>query len=580
MSTQRSRDAAARESARAGNTILEQEMSNASPLPSLSAQQGGNWSEGFANANTPTPSQIAYQEYNGNLETAYASQNPQLALDSWDNARRADQAMGSYVLENAQSTGSNNSGISAPAGVSDLPNGANSVGQGGSTDGGGAGSGGNSSVLTDALADPSSNVSVVNKYDSGSGRLTDITSADYAKDDERLGYISLVAPSGAFTDIGKYADTNSSTLASLLKELQGKYTKFIFSAVQLQRDEQYTLVPTFGDAYSVVFTGKRPSVLGVSGHLVFDYDTSMLSWYTAFLTAYEYYLRGSRLAKWKAKVKLVFPNFVTYTGYIMSLNDSVQADTDNVIGVNFSFLISEQNFYMPKTSTKSATTVPGSNASKDVTIANKDNPALSETHLNDAGNATVPGVPTDRVFGPGITTTGTVLDKGIISDNFGANINTQIASTVRSAAMSQIGGLVNKATQVFAQASADGTLKSLTGNAIQGITAGANTAIGGLPTVFSSVLTANKGETVNPATIQTAIAGLNANASIGQLNNIVSTSGFGGGALADTIQKAVSRSSVSLGGVGALIPEITNKITGAFKINPYGTRGQNPYIQM
>ena len=178
-------------------------------------------------------------------------------------------------------------------------------------------------------------------------RLIDVTPVDAETDDSRIAYLKLIAPDGAFVkDFPQDMAEDRAFIESLLGELKGKYQKFIITALGVSSQEKMQILPTFGDAFAATFTGKDPTILSVTGYLVFDYaGKAEKSWYTSFLNAYEYFLRGSRLAKWRAKMTLTLPDLCTYTGYMTSLSTQFSADNDSIVSMQFSYLVTGQTIF-------------------------------------------------------------------------------------------------------------------------------------------------------------------------------------------------------------------------------------------
>ena len=118
-----------------------------------------------------------------------------------------------------------------------------------------------------------------------------------------------------------------------------QYDKFAITGITDSRSEKMQIMPTTGDTYIATFTGREPHILGVNGNLIFDYDRTKLSWYSAFMDAYEYYLRASRSSKWRCKVRLVLPSMQEFVGYIININSTIAAESDIVVPFAFSMLV-------------------------------------------------------------------------------------------------------------------------------------------------------------------------------------------------------------------------------------------------
>jgi len=153
-----------------------------------------------------------------------------------------------------------------------------------------------------------------------------------------------------------------------------KYTKFMITGIQHSRREKTQIIPTFGDTYSAIFTGAEPQVVTFTMNLVCDHvgdmtnlvtakgnavtnlatanaagtttntaTASQMTWYHALYNAYLYFLRASRLAKWWLQLRIEVPGFSSYQGYILSMDDAINANDDEMVQVSFSMLLSQPN---------------------------------------------------------------------------------------------------------------------------------------------------------------------------------------------------------------------------------------------
>lgn len=185
-------------------------------------------------------------------------------------------------------------------------------------------------------------------YGGKGGRLTQFVHNDSTKDDERLAYIKLVDADG-MSEVSAAQGSNKAKLDAIFKLLTSssyRYDRFILNSVSENRAERVATIKTVGDSFSVTFSGREPMVIAVSGSLVFDYDrnSERMSWYTAFCNAYEYYLRASINAKYRAKIRFVLPDFTVYEGYIVSLCSNQASDSDMTVPFNFSMLVTSEAF--------------------------------------------------------------------------------------------------------------------------------------------------------------------------------------------------------------------------------------------
>lgn len=222
---------------------------------------------------------------------------------------------------------------------------------------------------------------VITAHDAGGARLTSFTHSDGSTDDERIGYIKLQQNNNAMSTIA--SGENKQQLEAIYSLLVDKYNKFIITTVQESRSERSMIMPTVGDSFAATFSGREPMVLAVQGMLLFDYDRTKLSWFHAFFNAYDYYLRASKLAKFRAKMKLVLPDLTEYTGYMLNVGSSLSSENDMVVPVNFSMLVVSEAF-------NKAYGIPASAASA-VNIK----PASAATS---AAGSSVAGAPTNNTF--------------------------------------------------------------------------------------------------------------------------------------------------------------------------------------
>jgi hypothetical protein len=294
--------------------------------------------------------------------------------------------------------------------------------------------------------------SIIAKYDDGEGRLTSFVHPDPDTDDSRLAYITLVNPNNAkFDDVDdKVSPVDRSVLSDLFAQLSGKYDKFIIEGMNTVRQEKAQIVSTLGDNYAALFSGKQPITIGVSGRLVCDYDKKALSWYKAFVYAYEYFLRASRLAKFRVKVRLVFPDVNEFEGYILSSSESQNSGDDMMIPWNFTMLATSLNPFKPYiasgstgvTSVAQKTQIPSANI-------------VDPNKLLSADKLTAPGaVPLDfgRTFLPsvsqmdvsGISTAFTNAQNNILAKASVAFKSFPDVAKGLSLSPADIGGIVNQ----------------------------------------------------------------------------------------------------------------------------------------
>lgn len=176
------------------------------------------------------------------------------------------------------------------------------------------------------------------KYSSGRGRLVNFTYTDGSDDDSRRAYMKLQGEVASFANT--MAGEDQTLLEAIYNHLIDGYTSIIILQVQENLQEKQSIMPTTGDSFALTFSGAEPQVLVISGYLPFDGDKDN-SWFTAFVNAYKHFIRASKLAKYRCSLKLVFPDFSSYTCYPVSFNAGLSSEQDNVIAYSLSAIVVE-----------------------------------------------------------------------------------------------------------------------------------------------------------------------------------------------------------------------------------------------
>lgn len=189
------------------------------------------------------------------------------------------------------------------------------------------------------------------------GRLLFFNHNDGTNDDDKVGYIKLLDNGGLMSTIA--AGENKQNMDAIYSAIKSRYNRFIIQSVQESRSERSSILPTVGDSFAATFSGREPMVISVQGLLICDNTTTKMTWYHAFMNAYEFYLRASKLAKYRVKMKLVLPDFTDYTGYILTVGTTMSSDSDMVIPMNFSMLVVHEAF-------NKAYGINGSNETSDI----------------------------------------------------------------------------------------------------------------------------------------------------------------------------------------------------------------------
>lgn len=195
----------------------------------------------------------------------------------------------------------------------------------------------------------------IGNYSGKDGRLTQFINNDGTTEDARIGYLKLIGSDADISAMDSISSTITSTVTAadknslnaiykLLTASSTKYDRFVINSVSENRAEKMSIMKTVGDSFAMTFTGREPLVIQVSGSLVFDYDRTRMSWYVAFMNAYEYYMRASMLAKYRVKLKLVLPDFTIYEGYMVNLAATQAAESDITVPFNFGMVVTNEMF--------------------------------------------------------------------------------------------------------------------------------------------------------------------------------------------------------------------------------------------
>lgn len=176
------------------------------------------------------------------------------------------------------------------------------------------------------------------KYYKGFGRLIDFTFIDGSDDDSRRAYMQIQGETAGLKEA--ISGEDQTVLQAVYNQLIDKYTSIIILSLQENMQEKQHIMPTVGDSFAATFAGQEPQVVSISGYLPFD-GSKDNSWFLAFINAYRYFLRASRLAKYRCWLNLVFPDFSSYKCYPISFTASLSSEQDNVIPFSMNAIVME-----------------------------------------------------------------------------------------------------------------------------------------------------------------------------------------------------------------------------------------------
>lgn len=176
----------------------------------------------------------------------------------------------------------------------------------------------------------SSEIELKHRYlsDSG-GRLVNFEFADGSDDDARRAFMQLQGNTESIKTL--VSGENASLLGAVYEHLVNGYTSVIITGIQENLQERQHILPTTGDSFAATFSGKEPQLLMINGLLPFDAANDDRSWFIAFMNAYNTFIRASVLAKFKCSIRLVFPDFSSYTLYPTNINCTLMSDNDTLI---------------------------------------------------------------------------------------------------------------------------------------------------------------------------------------------------------------------------------------------------------
>ena len=168
-------------------------------------------------------------------------------------------------------------------------------------------------------------------YSRGNGRLVDFTYIDGSDDDERRAYMKLEGDVDSMRNL--IAGEDRTILQAVYEHLIDAYTSIIITSIQENLQERQSVMPTVGDSFAATFSGLEPQLLVINGYLPLDGSRDN-TWFHAFINAYKYFIRASKLAKYRCHLKIVFPDFASYVCYPVSFSSAIDSQSDTL--VNFS----------------------------------------------------------------------------------------------------------------------------------------------------------------------------------------------------------------------------------------------------
>ena len=161
------------------------------------------------------------------------------------------------------------------------------------------------------------------------GRLVNFSFADGSDDDERRAFLQLQGNTAAIKDL--VSGESMSLLEAVYDHLVNGYTSVCITGIQENLQERQHILPTIGDTFAATFSGREPQVVVINGFLPFDADKDDRSWFVSFMNAYKTFIRASKLAKYRCSLRLVFPDFASYTLYPTSISSTLMSDNDTLI---------------------------------------------------------------------------------------------------------------------------------------------------------------------------------------------------------------------------------------------------------
>ena len=161
------------------------------------------------------------------------------------------------------------------------------------------------------------------------GRLVNFSFADGSDDDERRAFLQLQGNTAAIKELVQ--GESASLLNAVYDHLVNGYTSICITGIQENLQERQHILPTIGDTFAATFSGREPQIIVLNGFLPFDADKDDRSWFVSFMNAYKTFIRASRLAKYRCSLRLVFPDFASYTLYPTSISSTLMSENDTLI---------------------------------------------------------------------------------------------------------------------------------------------------------------------------------------------------------------------------------------------------------
>ena len=185
-----------------------------------------------------------------------------------------------------------------------------------------------------------SDIEIAHRHTSSSGgRLVNFSFADGSDDEQRRAFMQL---QGNLTAIKSLVGGESATLLQAVYDhLVNGYTSICILGVQENLQEKQHIMPTTGDSFAATFAGHEPQLMMINGYLPFDAVKDDRSWFVSFMNAYKTFIRASRLAKYRCSLRLVFPDFASYTLYPTSISCNLMSDNDTLIPFTLTAIVVE-----------------------------------------------------------------------------------------------------------------------------------------------------------------------------------------------------------------------------------------------
>lgn len=187
-------------------------------------------------------------------------------------------------------------------------------------------------ILTDPFIEDMANMAVKEiGQTSGTQSTVRRPYAGVLHGDEHFAYLSVKS---TMNDTGGAPEYISIIDSSTANGTSQHNHNFMLTQVDFSFQEKAQIIQTFGSDYAFFF-GQQPVILNCAGFLL---NTKDFNWQSEWVHNYQNYLRGTACVRTRSRVYLGFKRHIA-VGYLLTTSMSMNASQENVMGFNFTMLL-------------------------------------------------------------------------------------------------------------------------------------------------------------------------------------------------------------------------------------------------